>query len=297
MRIKYKKVFIVFNPTAGLSIHDRAEETVTGFFADKAAQTDIFYLDKKYEENIKGYDFSDVDLVVAVGGDGTIKVAARTILEEKIKAPLAIIPFGSANVIAVTLGLPLSLKGALNVLVGDNKLKPMDVGVINKKYYFLVGFSVGYISKIVTSTSRGLKNRFGFLGYVLTLISNKIKIKKIKFKIDAAGQTFWVKGNSLIIFNALNYFGLKIKKPIEVDDGILNLFVLTNKTFISLIAAFFHLLWHQKPKRYVFYLDNERFKITFNKGEKSCQVDGDYLNLGQEVDVRVVPKAIEVITG
>lgn len=293
-----KKALVVFNPTAGLNTKHDVEGWVKDTLEDLKYQVEIFYLNKNFERNIFKKRFHDVKLVLAVGGDGTVKVAARTMIQKGIKAPLAIVPFGSANVIAVSLKIPVNVRQALKLLKKKKiKKTKIDVGLINKKHYFLVGFSIGYVSKIVTGTSKGLKNRFGFFGYFFRLIFNKIKIRKIRFDISNDKYSFTVKGNSLIIFNALNYFGIKTKKEINISDGIFNLYVLTNRTFFTLFWAFFYMIVYQEPPRYVFNADGGHFKIKFTSGLRSCQIDGDYIKLDRNVvDIEVLKKAITIIS-
>lgn len=291
-----QKVLVIFNPGAGLTSRQNTEQTIKKTLSQAGYGLVWLYLNQNFEQHLDDCPWNELSLVVAVGGDGTVRVAARTILENNLSCPLGIIPFGSANVIAVSLGLPLDLKKALNLIIEGKDFRAIDVGLINQKIPFLVGFSAGYVSQIVTGTDVKIKNRLGFLGYVVNFLFSKIKIKKIKFKIETAKKTFWVKGNSLIIFNALNYFGLKTKKPINFADGVLNLFILTNKTFWSLFEAGFYLLRYHKPPRHVFTLDGDNFKLTFKKTEDSCQVDGDYIALPRQLEISLQPLALRIIS-
>ena len=151
-----KKALIIFNPSAGLKSKLTIEKLAERKLKSLGYRVDIFLVDEHFEAGIAGYDFFNLSLVVAIGGDGTVKVAGRTIIENKLSAPLVIIPFGSANVVAKTLGITLNAKAALQ-LIGGAKLRGLDVGIINKTHYFLVGFSVGYISRIITGTSTKMK--------------------------------------------------------------------------------------------------------------------------------------------
>jgi len=290
-----KKALVIINPGAGLSIKQSViSNLVSAKLEGLGFKKEIFILDRNFENQIANYDFFGMTLVVAVGGDGTVKVAARIMLQNNITAPLAIIPFGSANVVAASVGIPVMVKPALKLLDNYSTTK-IDVGVINNLHYFLVGFSIGWVSLIVTSTPQNLKRRFGFLSYLIKFLFNKIKIRKIKFKISTQNKTFWVKGNSLIIFNAFNYFGLKPKKKIDIRDGIFNLYVFTNRRFLALFEAMFYMLWYQRPPRHIFSLDNNYFKINLNYGLKTCQIDGDYIKLAKEMEIKVLPRAISVV--
>jgi diacylglycerol kinase (ATP) len=290
-----KKALVIFNPTAGLKSKIDVEGLVHEKLDNLGYEVDLIYLNREFEVNIEGYDFSDIMLIVAVGGDGTVKVAARTIIQNKVKASLAIVPFGSANVIAVAAGIPTNIKGALKLLEKAKKTISIDVGLINDKHYFIVGFSVGYISKIVTGATKDMKNKFGFWGYLFMFLFNKIKIRKVKFEIKTKEKTFWVKGNSLVVFNALNYYGFKIKKYIDFSDGIFNLYVFTNKTFLSLVESFLLMVLYRRPPRYVWARDNNYFKILLKKPSDACQIDGDYVKLPKVIEVKVLPKALSLV--
>jgi len=291
------RALVIFNPTAGLKSKIDVEGIIRDRLSHLGYQVDLFYLNNRFEVEISKYNFNDLDLMLAVGGDGTVKVATRTIIDHHLTTPLAIIPYGSANVIATAAGIPTNIRNALKLIENPQKTMAVDVGLVNKKHYFIVGLSIGYISKIVTGTNHHLKNKFGFFGYLLVFIFNKIKIKKVKFEIKTQNKNFWVRGNSLIVFNALNYYGLKIKKSISFSDGIFNLYVFTNKTFISLVEAFFLMLFYNQPPRHVLSLDNNYFKIILKQPSHSCQIDGDYVKLPRIIEVELLPQVLHIIVG
>jgi len=291
------KAVIIFNPTAGIL----TKQDIRGLTEEKLRslgyEPRVILLNGDYEKNIAGQDFSEVGLFVAVGGDGTVKVAARTLIENNLKVPLAIIPFGSANVVANTLNIPLNLKDALKLLE-EPRAQAVDVGLINKRQLFLVGFSLGYVSHIIISTEKELKNRFGHFGYLVKLFFNKIRIARIKFKIETRQKTYWIKGNSLIIFNAFNYFGFRPKKEIKMDDGLFNLYVVTNKTFWTMFEAAVGVLFYTHPPKHIFSLDGDWFRLSLVRKKRylnSCQIDGDRLNLSNNMEIEVLPRAIEIL--
>lgn len=290
------KALVIFNPTAGILTKVDVKKTVANKLS-AAGYTSVFLvLDFNFEAEIEKLDLSGIKLVVAVGGDGTIKVAAREMISRNVKAPLLVVPFGSANVFACTLGIPVNLKDALNLL-DKPKVKAVDVGMINRERYFLVGFSLGYVSSIIINTERSLKNKFGSLGYLLRLFWNRIRIPRIKFRVETQNHVFWVKGNSLIIFNAFNYFGFQPKKEISLTDGILNLYIVTNKTFWTMVEAALGVLFYVKPPKHVFTLDNKYFKVRIKRRKfmKTAQIDGDKIKLPPTFEVEVLPEALEVL--
>lgn len=290
------KALVIFNPTAGILAKNDVKKIINDKLASLDYQPVYLVLDFEFEKKIGDLDLSDIKLVVAVGGDGTIKVAAREIISRGLKVPLLILPFGSANVFASTLRLPLNMKEALNLL-NNPKTKKVDVGRINRQQYFLVGFSLGYVSNIIINTERSLKNKFGSLGYLLRLFWNRFRISRIKFRIETQNHVFWIKGNSLIIFNAFNYFGFQPKKEISITDGILNLYVVTNKTFWTMLEAAVGVLFYIKPPKHIFTLDNKYFNIRVKRRKflKTAQIDGDVIRLSRNIEIEVLPQVLEVV--
>lgn len=290
------KALIIYNPTAGMTSKLDIKKMVREKLEALGYEPIFLTLDFEFEANIEQLDLSNISLVVAVGGDGTVKVAAREIINHNLQVPLAVVPFGSANVLASTLRIPTGIKEALTLL--DNlKTQKIDVGMINKQRYFLVGFSLGYVSSIVIGTERELKNRLGPVGYLFKFLWNRIRMNRIKFRIETQNKVFWVKGNSLIIFNAFDFYGFHPKKLVSISDGILNLYVTTNKSFLTLLEAAFGVIFFAKPSRHVFTLDNRYFKIKLKQKRflKSAQIDGDRIKLPRSIEIEVLPQALEVV--
>ncbi len=291
-----KKALIIYNPSAGVSTRNDVGALTINYLHKLGFETDLFYLNSDFEKNIADYDFSHVKLVVAIGGDGTVKVAGRTIIQNKLNIPLAIIPFGSANVVASSLHIPLNIKQALK-LIGGNKEQRIDLGLINNSRYFVVGLSQGYISEVVTGTSAKLKNRLGFFGYIINFIFSNARIKRTKYKIESNGKTFWLKGNSLVIFNACNFHGFKARKNISITDGLLNLYVITNKSLWNFIKSGIYLVFFRERTKLLFNFDGKEFKITLKNKSNSFQIDGDKIDLPRIIDVKILPKVLSVYSG
>ncbi len=289
-----KKALIIFNPTAGIVTGSDALSQVKSYLLSHEYSCDSIILDSNFEAVVAKYDFTDIALIVAVGGDGTVRVTARTILEHQLSVPLAIVPFGSANVVAASLSIPISIKKSL-ALIGNLHVKKIDVGRINKGEIFLVGFSIGYISKIVTQTQGVLKNRFGFLGYIVRFLFNNVPLHRIKFKITCRDKQFYVKGNSLVVFNAVNIYGIRPKKNISITDGVLNLYVVKNRNFIGLFKIALDFLFYQEPPHHLFALDGQKFGIDLGPAGDVCQIDGDLIALGSRVEIAIMPQALSVV--
>ena len=102
----------------------------------------------------------DVDCAIVGGGDGTLNAAAFGVIEAGL--PLGILPLGTANDLARTLGLPTAPDEAARVIVAGHKAR-IDVGEVNGIFYFNVA-SIGFSARLARRLTSEAKRRFGALG-------------------------------------------------------------------------------------------------------------------------------------
>src|SRR6476661_2593924 len=114
------KILFAINPISGGKKKQDHEETIRQFFKDRPEHIECFLLDGSYDqESIRHWiDTWKPDKVVAVGGDGTVSMIAKSLLNSGI--PLGILPAGSANGMATELQLPTNLDEALRIIEGNN---------------------------------------------------------------------------------------------------------------------------------------------------------------------------------
>jgi diacylglycerol kinase family enzyme len=80
-------------------------------------------------------------------------------------------------------------------------------------------------------------------------------------------------------------------------DGILNLYIITNKNLWNLIKAGIYLLFLRERTKLLFNMDGKNFRITLKKKSNSFQIDGDQIDLPRMVDVKILPKALSIYSG
>ena len=105
----------------------------------------------------------DIDIVVAAGGDGTINAVANGLAQAGRDVPLAILPFGTANVLAREIGLPGDPE-RLATLIAAGQARPVWPGRIGGRL-FLTCASAGFDAEIVAAVRPELKRRFGRLAF------------------------------------------------------------------------------------------------------------------------------------
>jgi diacylglycerol kinase (ATP) len=106
---------------------------------------------------------SDVDIVVAAGGDGTINAVANGLAAASRDTPLAVLPFGTANVLAREIGLPRNPEH-LAELIATGPARPIWPGLVGDRL-FLTCASSGFDAGIVAAVAPALKRHFGRLAF------------------------------------------------------------------------------------------------------------------------------------
>ncbi|MET0530836.1 MAG: diacylglycerol kinase family protein, partial [Microvirga sp.] len=108
----------------------------------------------------------DADCAIVGGGDGTLNAAAFGVIESGL--PLGILPLGTANDLARTLGIPFDLDGAAQV-IADGLTREIDLGIVNGEPFFNVA-SVGLSAELAQQLTRDIKRRYGRLGYAMVAL-------------------------------------------------------------------------------------------------------------------------------
>lgn len=116
-------------------------------------------------EAIRQYQHQ-VDRVVIAGGDGTLNAAIPGLLDTQL--PLGILPLGTANDLARTLGLPTDLADVCKILTTGH-LERIDLGQVNDRYFFNVA-SIGLSVQITRKLNRETKQQWGVLAYPIAAL-------------------------------------------------------------------------------------------------------------------------------
>ena len=166
------------------------------------------------------------ELVLIWGGDGTVQRCIDALAGSGVA--VAILPAGTANLLARNLEIPIDLKGSLAVgLHGDRR--SLDTGSVNGEH-FAVMAGVGLDALMIKDADRGLKDKVGRAAYLWTGAKNLHKGRtKVKVKID--GQEFFKGKSSCILVGNIEKVlgGISFFNGASPDDGLLEVGVITAK--------------------------------------------------------------------
>ena len=140
-----------------------------------------------------------VDRVLVWGGDGTVRRCIQTVIEDDLDASIGILPAGTGNLLANNLGIPIEVRGAVDVAV-HGEPRPIDVGLMNG-LYFAVMAGTGFDALMIRDADENaLKERFGRAGYVWAGMNN-IDVSPAQAEVEVDGLP-WYKGDATCVIVA-----------------------------------------------------------------------------------------------
>jgi YegS/Rv2252/BmrU family lipid kinase len=165
----------------------------------------------------------EADLVILCGGDGTLNAAAPALIRTGL--PLGILPMGTANDLARTLGIPDDLLAAADIIAGG-ATRSIDLGEVNGHPFFNVA-SMGLSSDLARSLDKGMKRRFGKLGYALAAFRVLARARSFRAMIITKNGVTRVKTLQIAVGNGRHYGGGNVvEETAAIDDGHLDLYSL-----------------------------------------------------------------------
>lgn len=161
----------------------------------------------------------DVDLVIVGGGDGTLNCTAGAVMDTGL--PMGVLPLGTANDLARTLGIPPDPVAAAGIIVAGH-LRTIDVGEVNGRAFFNVA-SIGFSADLAKELTAELKKRWGVLGYAVASARLLARMRPFTAFIEHDGAIHKVKTVQISVGNGRHYGGgLTIDADAEPDDGKLH---------------------------------------------------------------------------
>jgi YegS/Rv2252/BmrU family lipid kinase len=232
------------------------------------------------------------DLVCAIGGDGTVNEALNGLAGSEL--PLAIVPTGTVNVLAMELGIPLDPPDAVRLLEAGT-VSWIDLGRANERYFGLMA-GVGMDAAVVASLNPAMKKALKEAAFAVQGVANYFTREEPRFRVTCEERT--VEGYFAVFGNSSNYGGAFGITPLaDMRDGLLDVCVLTDKSFLTtawywtaaLLSA--HI---RHPK--VEYFRTEHAEVAVVEGEKEVLVQTDGEVAGKlPLTCRVVPHALRVV--
>jgi YegS/Rv2252/BmrU family lipid kinase len=172
------------------------------------------------------------EAVIAAGGDGTVIGAIPLALERGV--PLGIVPLGTFNDLARTLGVPFEGAQACGVIAAGNT-RTIDVGRVNG-CYFVNEASIGVSARIARRQTPEVKQRFGAFGVISTTLQTLRDIRPFFAEIAYDATAERCRTVQVTIANSARFGGVIERHDAAIDDGWLDLYSVEPRNWLDAFA-------------------------------------------------------------
>ncbi|MBI4930104.1 MAG: YegS/Rv2252/BmrU family lipid kinase [Bacteroidetes bacterium] len=310
-----KKILFIINPISGVGRHRTVERLI-----DERLNRTIFDYELAYTKASKhAIELSkqgaeeNFEIIVAVGGDGSVNEVGRSLVDVgrdlKSRPALAILPCGSGNGTARHLDIPMNLEKAMQV-INQHKVTTIDTFKVNDETVINAA-GIGFAAHIAHEFSKFKKR--GFRNYLKIAVRDSLKYKSQMCEIDALPQPLPLGGEIssanppqwgghrrgfffiIDICNGTQWGNNAVIAPhAENDDGLLDLCVVKDFPFrnFPLMAArlFTHSIHRSK------FVEIIKVKeVTIRQEKTIAHIDGEPYNMGNELRIKINPLSLKVI--
>ena len=232
---------------------------------------------------------SGAPMIIVGGGDGSLSSTVDELIEKE--CVFALLPLGTANSFARTLGIPLDLDGAIDV-IATGKRRRIDLGIINGDY-FANAASMGVSPMIGETVPHNLKRYLGRIGYLGWAVWCLIRFHPFRLYVDDGHQKKRVWTTEVRIANGRFHGGVELIESADVRSGDIVVQAVTGRSLFRLLwdwfAKFFK-LWAREAAHEEFR--GQRLTIR-TKPRQHISIDGEVVARTPAV-IEVAEKAIEV---
>jgi diacylglycerol kinase (ATP) len=231
------------------------------------------------------------EVVFVWGGDGMVQRCIDALAGSD--AVLAILPAGTANLLATNLQIPADLASAVQIgLYGERRL--LDTGTVNGEH-FAVMAGAGFDARMIKAASRGMKDRFGRAAYLITG-TRSLSAGRAKAVITVDGKPFFKGRVSCVLVGNVSKVlgGIEVFTGAQPDDGLLELGVVTARNSVDWLRTLGRVALSDADRSpFVTTTRGEKFRIRFDR-PFPYELDGGARTYAEKLRVKVRPSSIRI---
>ncbi|MBD3376173.1 YegS/Rv2252/BmrU family lipid kinase [candidate division KSB1 bacterium] len=285
----------IVNPNSGASSNKRLVREFKDYLESKNQRIQTRLTTSLGHANELGNQAAvdyDCKLVVAAGGDGTIREVAQGL--EGSDKPMLTVPCGTENLLANELGFDLHLKTLIKAFEGNN-IRPLDIAMINGRAFLsIAGF--GFDGDVIHQIHNIRKGHINHLDYFWPLWRTfwSYPFPRIKVKLDGKEE---YEGPGLVFVGNISRYaiGLGILKKADYGDGLLDVCIFTcnNQLTLLKLSVFTIFKIHTKSKHTIYKQCKEIDIEPIDKPVYS-EIDGDP-GPTLPAEIRLIAGALKVV--
>ena len=229
-------------------------------------------------------------MVIVGGGDGSLSSFVDFFVGTDVV--FALLPLGTANSFARTVGIPLDLDGAIDV-IANGVAREVDLGCINGDY-FVNAAAMGLAPRVAESVPHGLKRKLGRLGYLIWASWSAANFRAFRVKLEAEGKrTVRMWATEVRIANGRYHGGIELIENADLKSGEIVIQVVTGRSVLKLGWSYFTSATKMKARRHaVREFVGPKFKLS-TKPRMRVSIDGEVAR-ETPLEISAIPDAVTI---
>lgn len=289
-----EKAMIIVNPSSGKEKAGEYVAQIEEVLRAKEYRVETYHTEKEFDATkfCEQACLEEYDVVISMGGDGTLNETINGMAGQEHRPTLGIIPMGTMNDVARALQIPLNPELAIKVLEGK-KTKRIDIGQINSRYFMNV-VAIGAIAQATSQVTIEQKTRLGSFAYFTQGIKAFTQRDRYPFHLTYDGGEWSGEAWHFIATLTNTAGGFEDLSPqAEVNDGKLHCFLIKNITMANVpVLAAALVRGELQNQKDVEYFTTSSIEISSSSG-LIANVDGE-LGDSTPLELNVLPKRVEV---
>lgn len=272
-----KRARIIYNPTSGRELFKKHLPEVLQKLEVAGYETSCHATTRAGDATVAAKHAVErgFDIIIAVGGDGTLNEVVAGVSEFEERPKLGLIPMGTTNDFARAVHIPRDINAAVDIIIKGDSI-PVDVGVANDRYFINIAAG-GRITELTYEVPSKLKTMLGQLAYYLKGIEMLPSVKATKMRIEYNDEVFDDDAMMFLIGLSNSVGGFeKLAPDASINDGQFTVFILKKCN----IAEFVRLVTlavrgeHLKDP-HVIYTKADHVKVS-SDARVLINLDGEY---------------------
>ncbi|MDY8045144.1 YegS/Rv2252/BmrU family lipid kinase [Paenibacillus polymyxa] len=290
-----KKAMIIVNPSSGKEESLQHVRSVEEILRDQGYVVTVKETAKELDATRFCVNACEeaCDLVVSIGGDGTLHETINGFIDQDHRPRLGVIPLGTVNDFARALQIPLSPELAIRTLT-STRVKNVDMGLLNGRMFANV-VATGSLAESLSAVSSDDKSMFGTFAYFKEGMKELISHPAHSLIVRYDDKT-WEGKSPLFLATLTNSVGgfEKLAPDAAVDDGLLHCFIFKNLNILNTVTASISLfLGNLKDHSDIVYFTAKHVSVSSTE-PVSTNVDGEE-GPSLPIELGILPRHIEVI--
>lgn len=287
------ELLFIINPVAGSGKAKTIKDIIIKEMQDYPGNYSIVLTKGPKEATTIAYE-SNIEKIIAVGGDGTITEVAKGIMRRGY-GTLGIIPGGTGNDFTKSLGIDKNTIKAIET-IKKGKTMDIDIGLANGYKFLNIG-SVGLDAEVTVESEKIKKYIPGRLAYIISIFVALAKFKQKHAIIEIDGKK---EEKALVLFAIGNgkYYGggLKMIPDAHLNDGLLHACIVKDISKFRILTIFPEVFkgTHLRHKKYTETFKGKKVKI-YSKEELSMNLDGETFSSGKEVEFSIADEKLNIL--